>query len=302
VTPDVFANGVRIEVPVAPLAGVDPTSDGFDAVGEMAFAYGAWIEDREREAKESLSGSRLQASQEHLLQCRRAHGRILEGLEWIRSDPTARRAFILANRAILEQYRHFRRETRKSVLTGTGIEVEAGNTIPTWQAAGLNWRAFQIGFLVAAARSTVCGDHEDRETVELIFFPTGGGKTEAYLGLAAFSLFYERLTGGSTGVSVLMRYTLRLLTSQQFLRASALVCAMEVIRKSNDDIVGGPFSVGIWVGKTTTPNTRADAIAATEAARPCHGERKRQKGESCAGDRHLMAGGSARRHPTHDRG
>lgn len=272
VTPDVFANGVRIEVPVGPLAGVDPGSDGFDTVVEMAHAYGAWISDREREAKESLSGSRLKASEEHLTQCKRVHARMLDGLQWLRNDPTARRAFILANRAILEQHRHFRRETRKSMLTSAGIEVEAGSPIPTWQAAGLNWRAFQIGFLVASARSAVDGGHEDRKTVELIFFPTGGGKTEAYLGLAAFCLFYERLTGRTSGVSVLMRYTLRLLTSQQFLRASALVCAMEVIRKSNDDIGGGPFSVGIWVGRSTTPNTRADSIAAVRSLAKGKGE------------------------------
>lgn len=271
VTPDVFVDGIGLEVPVAPLAGLDPRSDGFDAVANVADAYGKWIAARVIEAK-GLSGSRRRAAEEHISLCKRAHERIIEGLEWLRDDPIARRAFVLANRAILDQYLHFRRDARKSRLTPTGVEVEPGGPVRTWQEYPLRWRAFQIGFLVAAAHSSVKGDHQDRHTVELIFFPTGGGKTEAYLGLAAFCLFYERLTSRTTGVSVLMRYTLRLLTSQQFLRTSALVCAMELIRKQNDDVVGGPFSVGIWVGRSTTPNTRADAVAAFKAMMNQSGE------------------------------
>ena len=102
---------------------------------------------------------------------------------------------------------------------------------------------------------------DERDTVELIFFPTGGGKTEAYLGLAAFSIFYRRLTDpDDTGVDVLMRYTLRLLTAQQFQRASALICAMEHLARGETDARGdAEFSIGIWLGGVVTPNNRTDA-------------------------------------------
>src|SRR5439155_3595431 len=98
----------------------------------------------------------------------------------------------------------------------------------------------------------------DREVVDLLFFPTGGGKTEAYLGLAAFTLVLRRLRHpgiGSAGLSVLMRYTLRLLTLDQLGRAATLVCALERERQRNVDRLGEwPFEIGLWVGRAATPN------------------------------------------------
>src|SRR5690606_29901178 len=83
----------------------------------------------------------------------------------------------------------------------------------------------------------------------------GGGKTEAYLGLAAFTLFYRRLNGNEAGVSIIMRYTLRLLTLDQLSRASTLICAMELERKQNEELLGKwPFEIGLWVGMAATPN------------------------------------------------
>lgn len=261
ITPDIaMPDGTSLSVPIGPLAGLDPQDDGFDSVRRVGHAYADWIEGLKAQA-ESLTGHRRQAADDHIQKCARAHQRITDGIEWLSSDKIARRAFVLANRALLEQQLHFRNDQRTSRLTRDGISVEPGEPVKSWQDAKRSWRAFQIGFIVAAARSAVDGNHADRDTVELIFFPTGGGKTEAYLGLSAFCLFYERLTGRTTGVSVLMRYTLRLLTSQQFLRASALVCAMELIRKDNPDL-GKMFTIGIWVGGSTTPNNRAAAITA----------------------------------------
>ena len=98
----------------------------------------------------------------------------------------------------------------------------------------------------------------DRETVDLLFFPTGGGKTEAYLGLAAFTLVLRRLRHpglGSSGVSVLMRYTLRLLTLDQLSRAATLICALELMRQDDTEKLGPwPFEIGLWVGQAATPN------------------------------------------------
>ena len=101
----------------------------------------------------------------------------------------------------------------------------------------------------------------DREVVDLLFFPTGGGKTEAYLGLAAFAMVLRRLrhresgAKAGAGVSVIMRYTLRLLTLDQLSRAAGLVCALELERKSAPCHYGEwPFEIGLWVGKAATPN------------------------------------------------
>lgn len=141
------------------------------------------------------------------------------------------------------------------------------------------WRPFQLGFLLVALPSTVDETHPERELVDLIWFPTGGGKTEAYLGLAAIEIFRRRIVDGPAGggTAVLTRYTLRLLTSQQFQRAASLVCAMEILRRQDrlaDPRVKGmaAFTIGLWVGNEVTPGSRRDAKAALErlhkAARP----------------------------------
>lgn len=141
------------------------------------------------------------------------------------------------------------------------------------------WRPFQLGFILVSLASTVEESHADRELVDLIWFPTGGGKTEAYLGLAAIEIFRRRITHGvsGAGTAVITRYTLRLLTAQQFQRAASLVCAMELLRQSGDyhDARArgmAPFSIGLWVGNEVTPGSRADAKKALDrlykAARP----------------------------------
>lgn len=141
------------------------------------------------------------------------------------------------------------------------------------------WRPFQLGFLLVSLASTINGDHADRELVDLIWFPTGGGKTEAYLGLGAIEIFRRQIVHGTAGggTAVLTRYTLRLLTAQQFQRAASLICAMELLRRPDqlaDPRARGmtPFSIGLWVGNEVTPGTRRDARTALErlhkAARP----------------------------------
>ncbi|HEY7425655.1 MAG TPA: DISARM system helicase DrmA [Gemmataceae bacterium] len=121
-----------------------------------------------------------------------------------------------------------------------------------------SWRPFQLAFLLMNLRGIVEPVHEDREVVDVLFFPTGGGKTEAYLGLAAFTLILRRLRNPgitSAGVSVLMRYTLRLLTLDQLSRAATLICALEMERQQHADKLGDwPFEIGLWVGRAATPN------------------------------------------------
>jgi hypothetical protein len=120
------------------------------------------------------------------------------------------------------------------------------------------WRPFQLAFLLMNLKGVAEPAHDDRAVVDLLFFPTGGGKTEAYLGLAAFTLVLRRLRHpglASAGLSVLMRYTLRLLTLDQLSRAAALICALELERQQHADRLGDwPFEIGLWVGRAATPN------------------------------------------------
>jgi hypothetical protein len=130
------------------------------------------------------------------------------------------------------------------------------------------YRPFQLAFLLMNVESTFDKNSEDRNgLVDLIWFPTGGGKTEAYLALTALTIIERRRNnadGNTDGVSVMMRYTLRLLTAQQFERATWLICALEFLRnKLNDDeslnIGNSKITIGMWVGgTTTTPNKLKD--------------------------------------------
>jgi len=262
VTPNVLLeDGSELSVPFAPLAGLVSGNDGFHSVGKVVEHYGHWIEGL-IELSRLLYGSRRVAADEHIAICKRTYTRMQDGLMWLQSNDEARRAFMLANRAVLFQQIRSKQKTRQSTYAKDGsISVEGSIEELDWNLNGGSWRAFQIGFLIASAKSTALGEDEDRETVELIFFPTGGGKTEAYQGLAAFSVFYDRLCGREVGVSVILRYTLRLLTSQQFLRAAGLVAAMEVIRRQ-EGIGGNEFSIGIWVGESVTPTRSEKALSA----------------------------------------
>lgn len=120
----------------------------------------------------------------------------------------------------------------------------------------VSWYPFQMAYILQIIPDIATVNSEFRNDVDLLWFPTGGGKTEAYLGLSAFSIFYRRLSGNSSninGVSIIMRYTLRLLTLQQFERATALVCACEHMRKKYN-IPGCEISIGLWIGSGMTPN------------------------------------------------
>lgn len=194
-------------------------------------------------------------------------------------------AFHFANRAMAAQRRHTeiaRRRADDETLTYT----EAKDAVDALGAGVASWRPFQLAFVLLNLPALVDPDHPERAAdasalVDLLFFPTGGGKTEAYLGLTAFTFAIRRLQGtvgsgpdarsGAAGVSVLMRYTLRLLTAQQFQRAAALVCAAEVQRLEDEARWGSePFRIGLWVGGGVSPNwfgTARDQIAeAREAA------------------------------------
>ncbi len=273
ITPDILGpDDSPVRVPMAPLAGLIQGRDGMESLTEVIALYEAWIADREAEVS-SLEPRHRNAARRHLDNCRRMADRMTEGLALIRGDQTVAHAFRLANEAILLQQVHSAGSTREMVFDERLQVVRhrearrAADPLSPPDGRGA-WRPFQIAFLLASIPSTADPSHPDRLLVDLIFFPTGGGKTEAYLGLAAFSIFLRRLRNpNDAGVDVLMRYTLRLLTAQQFQRAGSLVCAMEHIRALDGGLGTSPFRIGIWVGGDTSPNRRQEAVTALRSLR-----------------------------------
>jgi hypothetical protein len=265
-TPDIrTSSGQPLIASMRLLSGIDPASNGTGQLEAIVSEYEAWIA-VQRGRIPSLSARLRETAETHMEQCAEAARRMRDGLSLLASNPQVRRAFQLANLAMVTQQVRSRREARTATFdhdTSTLLFTEPYEVLDlnSERARGSQWRAFQIAFILSSLRSTADAGNADRELVELIWFPTGGGKTEAYLGLAAFSIFLRRLRNpADTGIQTLMRYTLRLLTAQQFQRASRLICAMEHVRRQNAGELGeAEISTGIWLGGSTTPNTREEA-------------------------------------------
>ncbi|RKT11420.1 helicase-like protein [Streptomyces sp. 1114.5] len=219
---------------------------------EFVAGYEQWIAARVRDAELLRGGVHgddrsMRLAAEQVERCRTAQARMSAGIDLLERDAQALEAFRLANHVMALQ-------------RGRGLWIRrgrAGTPAPEGE-----WRPFQLGFVLLCLNGIVDADHPERDIADLLWFPTGGGKTEAYLGLIAFTTFHRRLRLGSEGggVTVLMRYTLRLLTLQQFERAALLICAMERVRARHPQRLGSePISIGMWVGKAATPNTLKDA-------------------------------------------
>lgn len=185
----------------------------------------------------------------------RAVARMRLGVSTLSENPTAFKCFQLANLAMLMQIVH------SGSSRPSDNEIRSEDYVNLSQSESIRWRPFQLAFQLLSVESTFNENSNDRDLVDLVWFPTGGGKTEAYLALAAFELFRRRIVYGDAGggTAIIKRYTLRLLTAQQFERCSALVCACEFIRKEKEDDLGAePFTIGLWVGQSSTPNSYSD--------------------------------------------
>lgn len=256
------AAGNRRTVTVSMAALSTGTQEGRDQVETVLRLYGEWITKQESLIPDLLPRFQPTAAL-HMERAREALSRMQTGWQLVGSDDIAGRAFRWTNEAMLYQQVRSNfplREVKRGkddVLRAAGAHPEP--VIPEGKG---NWRPFQIAFILASLPELVDPTRPTRSLVDLIFFPTGGGKTEAYLGASAVSLLARRLRNPSdAGTDTLMRYTLRLLTAQQFLRAASLVCVLEEIRDRNQDALGeSPFGIGIWLGRSSTPNNWKQAI------------------------------------------
>lgn len=270
-----------VELDMARLASLDEEAL-VERLRPLVSAYRAWVElqrNRVDDPAVRLAGFE-QTAADALARCERAASRIEAGIELLAAEPLAAEAFRFANRAMWQQRVHTLAADRRRQDSSLSL-VDAVASVDI--DSNHRWRPFQLAFVLLNLPSLFDPRHDERKPgrdglVDLLWFPTGGGKTEAYLGLSAFTLGIRRLQGtvggynGSDGVAVFMRYTLRLLTVQQFQRAAALMCACEQIRR--DAVAAGdqrwgdvPFRLGLWVGFTVTPSNEKRAQRAIEEER-----------------------------------
>lgn len=212
------------------------------ALEALPAAYAEWV------AQQSLAGlspRRAETARELVADMRIAHQRIVDGIELLKTDGRARQAFRFMNLAVARANRQ-----RSAAQNGRKPEDQDKPA----------WRPFQLAFILLNLAGLSDKRHRDREIADLLFFPTGGGKTEAYLGLAAYCISLRRLYASGAlgaGVSVIMRYTLRLLTLDQLDRAAGVVCALELMRVEGEGrgLLGDwPIEIGLWVGSDASPN------------------------------------------------
>ncbi len=238
----------KIDFPTAKFLSESSLDSCLNALDILVGSFEKWLVEEEKIIDSLNDPFLIERAQKNIESARTvAVRRMKESINLLRTNKQAFEAFQLANRAMQIQ------ASWKST-DGKGI---------------LKWRPFQLAFCLVTLHSLVDKKSDDRNTMDLIWFPTGGGKTEAYLLLTAFTLFFRRISAdhekSACGVAVFMRYTLRTLTIQQFERAAALIAACESIRKSSSKSIAllgeTRFSIGLWVGGDSTPNNYAKAVA-----------------------------------------
>ena len=232
--------------------------------------YLEWIGRLEEEISAEIPENLQRVAKENALVCRECHRRMVAGADLLERHDDAMKAFLLMNRAMVMQHAHYELSAngkRRWVKRGTRLELEESYRQPDYAESERAWHPFQMAFILMTICSVFHGETpslEERSVVDLIWFPTGGGKTEAYLGLIAFTILSRRLHNpDNAGTTALMRYTLRLLTTQQYQRAASLICALEALRREPAIDMGTlPITIGLWVGGGVTPNKEKDAKTA----------------------------------------
>lgn len=250
-----------------------PKSEKINSLRTLVDSYSSWINDLVAMSKDTtkIAVKFQPKALEHIANCRESCDRMYKGLGLLasRENESAWNAFALANRAMFMQRIHLRIQETDKYPGDAALQKEMSSLNYYDAEDNYAWRPFQIAFLLMSIRSIVEQNCDERDIVDLIWFPTGGGKTEAYLGLTAFTIFFRRLAYPvvSGGTTVIMRYTLRLLAAQQFIRAATLICACEAIRRDCENHKKYPayplgketISIGLWIGGDHTPNRNDQA-------------------------------------------
>ena len=278
-TPDISdVDGNPLVISMSSLS--DDSKSWFEDLESLVESYENWIESQINEISK-LDPKYRSTAESHVDKCRQCAERMWQGIHILKRNGEAKKAFEIANKAMYLQQLATKKIKRRP-LEWNGEYVASSQPSNPRQAYPNqllsksyldlgNWRAFQIAFFLMSISGIVDEENSaDHDVVDLIWFPTGGGKTEAYLGVAAFYMAYQRLLMNCQeglerdGTSVFMRYTLRMLTTQQFQRAASLILALEHIRKQ--EISGGcrilgetRFSLGLWIGDDGAPNKVKDA-------------------------------------------
>lgn len=270
IVPNIF-NDISLK-----MMDLGPNADfekGLENLEALCKEYGKWIESKEKQIV-ALDKCHVETAYRHIERCKECQKRIENGINILKKDEKAKLAFQYMNLAMLMQQIHYNLPLQKWKFDEAGETIALDSPFfplpdpydsETWygdKGRYGKWRPFQIAFVLMNIQSMLDKNSDERSIIDLIWFPTGGGKTEAYLGLSAFTIFLRRLMDSENGgTTILMRYTLRLLTAQQYERASALICACDLIRKHNESLFGKErITIGLWVGAATTPNSRKRAV------------------------------------------
>ena len=222
--------------------------DLVNALQHLPEFYQDWISAEENKLTQ-LTDRHQEVAKNLIAEMSRAKDRIANGIKALEVNDKARQAFRFMNLAVANAARRRNAGTDKDPS-----KVDS----PTW-------RPFQLAFILLNLSALIDKQHEEREFADLLFFPTGGGKTEAYLGLSAFMIALRRLQGPGllgAGIAVIMRYTLRLLTLDQLNRAAGVICALELLRTDENNVAADgekllgdwPIEIGLWVGSDASPN------------------------------------------------
>ena len=253
-TPDIGDAAGPLAVDMDALGRWEP--EAVATVERMLRSYRGWISDLQRNI-EQLSGAARTTAETHVRGCQAFADDVEAGWK-LASTGSVHQCLRWTSAAMAQQRRSYAAPTRTVSVEGGRIRVAGAEPGSSGQA---RWRPFQLAFLLANLAPVIDPRHPSGG-VDVVWMPTGGGKTEAYLALAAFAMLYRRYTQPTAGgTAVLMRYTLRLLTAQQLQRAASLLCALETLRAANRETLGKErFSIGAWLGRASTPNWRKDAL------------------------------------------
>ena len=269
-TPDTSKDGLKYAVGMNDLGEMN--SNAVAAVERILFDYESWITLRRGEIP-AIDTALQQIAKEHIDECERFLSDMKAGWQLIRSDADISRCLRDASKAMSLQRIGSGAPLRAVAFAQDGTLSISGENPHSTPAAQSEWRPFQIAFILASLRKTVDENAVNKNEVDVIWMPTGGGKTEAYLGLAAFTILWEKLHQTRSGkasiqnTKVLMRYTLRLLTVQQIQRATSLICALELTRRQYSDVYGdAEVRIGAWLGNKVTPGKRKDAVSKFKAS------------------------------------